>query len=140
MHAQSISIIDAPLQNLPAAKSDPTAGAVVSFEGIVRPNEDNRPISGLRYTTYDPMAHNTLAALANQAAEQFGLTSIAVGHSRGFIAVGQCSFRLTIAAPHRREALDAMDWFIDRMKLDAPIWKTPEFANDLPATQRQAAE
>jgi molybdopterin synthase catalytic subunit len=38
--------------------------------------------------------------------------------------VGAASFRLLVRAAHRREALDAADAYIERMKRDVPIWKT----------------
>lgn len=101
------------------------AGAVLCFEGLVRPLEANHPIAGLTYETYDPMAEQELKRLAEQAAEQFSLLAIKVEHSRGLVANFACSFRLRVASAHRKEALAAMDWFIDRMKQHVPIWKRP---------------
>src|SRR5208337_5556001 len=69
------------------------------------------------------MALRVLEALALEMIETHGLIGIAVEHSRGRVGVGECSFRLQIAAPHRQEALAAMAEFIDRMKRDVPIWK-----------------
>ncbi len=130
MQSLSVSIVDAPLAANTATRSLAGAGAVVVFDGVVRSLEGARSITGLRYETYDPMAQHVLTALAQEALDKFGLMEIHVEHSRGLVAAGECSFRLRIASPHRREALDAMDWFIDRMKQDAPIWKTPEFSTD----------
>lgn len=117
-----VAIHDGPLG---AAEPWPVrgAGAVLCFEGVVRPLEDAQPIAGLTYDIYDPMAEQELSRLAGQAMEQFGLLAVHVEHSRGFVANFACSFRLRIASAHRKEALAAMDWFIDRMKQQAPIWK-----------------
>jgi len=101
------------------------AGAMLCFEGVVRPREADQPIAGLTYDTYDPMAEEELTRLAGEALEQFGLLAVRVEHSRGFVANFACSFRLRIASAHRKEALAAMDWFIDRMKQQVPIWKRP---------------
>jgi len=101
------------------------AGAVLCFEGVVRPLEADQPIAGLTYDTYDPMAEQELARLAGEAVERFGLLAVKVEHSRGFVGNFACSFRLRIASAHRKEALAAMDWFIDRMKQRVPIWKRP---------------
>jgi molybdopterin synthase catalytic subunit len=38
---------------------------------------------------------------------------------------------LTIDSAHRVEALLAMGEFIDRMKIDVPLWKRPVFHNDV---------
>ena len=99
------------------------AGAAVTFEGLVRPMEDGRAVVALDYEVYEPMAPRVLEDLAREMLATHGLVGIAVEHSRGRVAVGECSFRLQIAAPHRQEALAAMAEFIDRMKCDAPIWK-----------------
>jgi molybdopterin-guanine dinucleotide biosynthesis protein A len=99
------------------------AGAAVVFTGLVRPLEEGRTIVALDYEIYEPMATRVLEDLAREMIATYGLIGIAVEHSRGRVAVGECSFRLQVAATHRQEALAAMPEFIDRMKRDAPIWK-----------------
>ena len=100
-----------------------TGGAIVSFDGIVRPSENERPIEALDYEAYQPMAEKQLRELAQSIVEENGLLAICVEHSNGRVPVGKCSFRLRIAATHRKEAIRAMDSFIDRLKQDVPIWK-----------------
>ncbi len=98
-------------------------GASVVFEGVVRPDEDGHAITGLDYQTYEPLASTQLGTLAEQAINRKGILGVCVEHSEGFVPVGAVSFRLTIHAEHRKEALAAMDWYIDAMKRDVPIWK-----------------
>jgi molybdopterin synthase catalytic subunit len=100
------------------------AGAVVCFEGIVRPLEDGRAIRGLCYEAYEPMAREMLMAIGEEIACRHGLAGLCVEHSKGLVRVGECSLRLQIAGRHRYEALAAMGEFIDRLKMDVPIWKT----------------
>ncbi|MCW5755567.1 MAG: molybdenum cofactor biosynthesis protein MoaE [Phycisphaeraceae bacterium] len=107
----------------------PEAGAVITFEGVIRPLEDHRSITAIEYEAYRPMADHQLDLLARATADRFHLTSILVRHSMGVVAVGACAFRLIIAAPHRAPALEAAAWFIDRLKQDVPIWKRPRFAD-----------
>jgi len=108
------------------------AGAVICFEGVVRPHEADQPIAGLHYQSYDPMAQQELDRLAREAVDRFAVLAVRVEHSRGFVANGACSFRLRIASAHRKEGLAAMDAFIDQMKQVVPIWKRP-----VPADQPQ---
>ena len=124
-----VHIVDGPLPNQAIPLHQQNAGAVVEFLGIVRPSEDDRDIDGLDYQTYDPMADKSLRALGQQACERFGLIGLSVEHSRGHVPNGQTSFRLRIASAHRKEALAAMDWFIEVMKRDVPIWKQPVFVD-----------
>lgn len=101
----------------------PGAGAVLCFEGVIRPEEGDRRIDAIEYEVYRPMAERVLESLARQAKEAHGLLAVRVWHSEGRVPVGACSFRLEVASAHRAEGLAAMGWFIDAMKRDAPIWK-----------------
>ncbi len=124
-----VSIVDGPLpgSHLDEAedRAAPEAGAIVCFEGRVRPLEDGRELDALRYEEYPPMTGRELRKLAGAMLAEHKLLAIGVWHSRGAVPVGACSFRLRIAARHRKEALAATDRFIDRMKRDVPLWKTP---------------
>jgi molybdopterin synthase catalytic subunit len=102
-------------------------GAALTFEGLVRANEAGRVITDLDYQTYDPMAQQQLRSLAEDVLARHGLLELWVIHSRGRVPVGECSLRVTIRSRHRKEALAAMDEFIDRLKSDVPIWKSPVF-------------
>lgn len=118
-----VAILHGPLGPADAPLSCPGAGAVLLFEGVIRPDEHGAPIDAIDYEVYRPMAEETLHALASDALRRFGLLAVRVRHSEGVVGVGECSFRLEITSAHRAEALEAMAWFIDRMKQDAPIWK-----------------
>lgn len=122
------------------------AGAVVIFRGLVRPWELLRPrepvassetdsdpnqqrITGLEYQVYEPMTSRELVTLAQTHHSKHGVVAIDVDHSYGFVAAGECSFVLQVAAKHRAEAIRLMDEFIFEMKQNVPIWKVPVFAN-----------
>jgi|SRR5271170_1116445 len=124
----TVELRDGPIVDIPD-QPEVSAGAVVRFEGIVRPEENGRSISGLDYSAYEPMASRELKRLADSMMREFDLLAVTVLHSRGFVPVGRCSFFLLIAAKHRRPALAAMDWFIDALKRDVPIWKDPIWVN-----------
>ena len=123
-----VHITEGPLPARPPAWRHENAGAVVCFEGMVRPREGEHRISALDYDVYEPMAAEQLQRLAEEQVQCRGLIGACVEHSRGRVGVGQCSFRLRLASTHRKEAIAAMDVFIDRMKQDVPIWKKPVLA------------
>ncbi|MCL4743343.1 MAG: molybdenum cofactor biosynthesis protein MoaE [Phycisphaerales bacterium] len=124
--AVDVRICDGPLGTHHPNAPSVGGGAVIVFEGVVRPTENGHPIAGLHYETYEPMAQRQMHALATDLAQHLGLLRVSVEHSRGFVPVGGCSFRLVIVSPHRREAIEAVDRFIDRLKQDVPIWKRAE--------------
>lgn len=120
-----VLIIDGPL---PAPSSRPVpsgVGAILMFEGVVRASEGEGIIEALEYEAYEPMATSMLTRIATAMVRQHRLTGMVVEHSRGRVAVGGVSFRLTIDSPRRKEGLLAAEEFIDRLKRDVPIWKRP---------------
>ncbi len=126
----SVQISDGPLQAAAAAQSGDGVGAVLVFDGIVRVEEDGKPLVALEYEAYEPMASKMLQGIGMEVCEKFGVSSMSIEHSRGRVAPGQCSFRLRIESAHRKEGLAAADEFIDRMKKDVPIWKKPIWKED----------
>ncbi len=124
----TIKIIDGPLPSTAVAWAFPGAGATFCFDGIVRPNEDGRPIVALDYEAYEPMASRMLEKIARELLEKHALLAIQVEHSRGRVRNGEVSYRLRIASKHRKEGIAALDEFTDRLKKDVPIWKTAVYA------------
>ena len=120
-----ISVTEAPLA---APGSDIVgAGAVIDFNGIVRPIEDGREIEGIDYEAHHEMAEHQLKRIAEQAVDRFGLRVVLVHHRIGFIAVGEPSLFLRVASPHRAEGFQASQWIVEALKKRVPIWKRPRF-------------
>jgi molybdopterin synthase catalytic subunit len=124
------TIVEGPIMAHYPAPPVEGAGAVVTFDGLVRPTENGKPITGLIYESYDAMALKELDRLARATIAQFGVLAIHAIHSKGFVGNGQRSFVLVIHGKHRKECLAAADHFIDAMKKDVPIWKSPVFAEE----------
>lgn len=120
------ALVAGPLVVEPAWQAN-GAGAVLCFDGMVRPLEDGKRLLALDYEAYSPMAERQLDRLAQGTVERFGLIALRVHHSVGVVPVGEVSLRLQVAAKHRKPAIEAMDHFIDALKRDVPIWKRPVF-------------
>jgi len=98
-------------------------GAVVEFSGIVRGEEEGRPISALEYQAYEPMAVRELERLIRELLAQIPCASVRVSHRIGVIPVGESAIILQVASPHRGAAFSFATAFMDRLKQDVPIWK-----------------
>lgn len=120
-----VRLTHGPLAARPASTPLDGVGAVLVFEGVVRPREGDGVIEALEYEAYEPMATTMIQRLAESLVAEHGLTAIEIEHSVGRVAVGEVSFRLTIQSPHRAEGLRGAAAFIDRLKQDVPIWKRP---------------
>jgi molybdopterin converting factor subunit 1 len=100
-----------------AAVRDPSAGAVVLFEGVTR------EVPELDYEAYAEMAEERLRAIGEAVAAEHGLSAVALEHRTGTVALSEPSVIVAAAAPHRGEAFEGARALIDRVKAEAPIWK-----------------
>jgi molybdopterin synthase catalytic subunit len=124
----------------PTGESDSRAGAIVDFWGAVRELEDGREIEGIDYEAHGAMAEHQLARIAEQAAMRFGLRRVIIRHRVGFVAVGEASLFLQVAAAHRAAAFEASKWIVDELKRNVPIWKHPRFARQKERSASQSEE
>jgi len=126
----------------PLPSPDGSAGAVLDFHGVVRGTENGRTIRGIDYEAHPVMAKHQLTLIAEQAIERFRLTTTVIRHRTGFVAVGEASLLVRVAAAHRQAALEAMAWLVDQLKKKVPIWKHPQFyaAEPLPAGKNIGVE
>ncbi len=125
----NVRLVNGPLR-AEAAPCVMGCGAFISFEGVVRPLEGDKPLLSLDYEAYEPMTTSQLQRLAAEVALKHELHLIDVTHSVGKVPVGEISFRLHVAAPHRAPALAAMGEFIDRLKAEVPLWKVALYKGD----------
>jgi len=103
---------------------DPRDGAAVEFLGIVRSDEDGRPLAALHYEAYEPMAERLIGRLVDEARRRWPLRQVVVRHRLGRVAVGEVAVLIGVQAPHRDEAFEACRFLIDAIKREVPIWKT----------------
>jgi molybdopterin synthase catalytic subunit len=98
-------------------------GAVVSFLGIVRGTETDRPIVGIEYEAFVPMAEHQFGLIFDELERRWPVQSVRLVHRVGFVAVGEPSLWVEVTAAHRSEAFAACEHLINEMKRVVPIWK-----------------
>lgn len=95
-------------------------GAIATFTGLVRGDDG---VTTLELEHYPGATEAVLGELAEDASGRWGLASVILVHRVGPMAPGDKVVFVGTAAAHRREALDACAFLIDRLKTDAPFWK-----------------
>ncbi len=102
------------------------AGAVVDFWGVVRGTEGAKSIAGIRYEAHPRMAETWLQRVADETNAKFPLLpGCLLRHRLGPVAAGDASLHVRVCCAHRRPALEALAWLVDRLKQVVPIWKEP---------------
>jgi len=99
------------------------AGAIASFTGLVRSENDGAAVLGLELDHHPRLTQRAIARIGADAVARFALTEIAIVHRHGALAPGEAIVFVAAAAPHRRAAFDAVDYVMDRLKIEAPFWK-----------------
>ncbi len=120
-----VEVTDGPIDTRAwrARVGGPAAGAVVTFEGIVRDHHEGRAVSHLEYEGHRSMSRRQLATIAREALERHPVEAVAVVHRLGRLEVGECSVFIAVAAAHRDAAFEATRYVIDELKKRVPIWK-----------------
>lgn len=105
------------------AVAAPGAGGTVLFVGTVRDRSANSVVERLEYSAYPEMAERVLRLVAEEAAEKWPLSGVAILHAVGDLTVGDVTVVVACSAPHRGEAFEACRYAIDEVKRRVPIWK-----------------
>ena len=110
-----------------AAVDAPECGAVVAFSGVVRNHDADRDVLSLDYEAH-PDAEEVLAECCRAVGEETGLR-VAAAHRVGHLAVGDVALYAAASAAHRREAFDACELLVERIKATVPIWKRQQLVD-----------
>jgi molybdopterin synthase catalytic subunit len=129
-----VSLTDSPL-DLPEAKNDPEAGALVVFWGAVRESEAGREIAGIEYEAHRAMAEHQMRLVVETASEKFEVTEIFLRHRIGFVPVAEPSVVVRVTSGHRGAAFAASQWIMEELKRVVPIWKHPVFKDETTAAR-----
>jgi len=116
-----VRIASSPLRIEAADVSD--CGAIARFDGIVRGTEDGRSITAIEYEAYQPMAENLIRQILADLHAEHSFALARVHHRIGVVPVGEAAIILDVHSRHRGEAFAVVTKFMDRLKLDVPIWK-----------------
>ena len=100
------------------------SGAIVEFHGVVREMEKDRKISAIIYEIYEPMAERSITKILRELSFVHPCKFVRLIHRHGPVPVGEASIYVRIESEHRREAFRMMEQFMDRLKVEVPIWKT----------------
>jgi len=115
-----IRVTQTPLDLAALFAALPTSGAVATFVGRVR---DDDGVTELLLEHYPGATEKALEGIASDATGRWGLSHAVIVHRVGAMTPGEPIVFVAAAAAHRRPALDACGFMIDRLKTDAPFWK-----------------
>jgi molybdopterin synthase catalytic subunit len=101
-------------------------GAVVTFTGQCRADENGEPIAALTLEYYPGMAETEIARHVDEAQARWPLQGVTVIHRYGRLVPGDGIVLVATASSHREAAFAAASFLMDYLKTRAPFWKQVE--------------
>ena len=106
------------------------AGAVVTFDGVVREQTKGRRVLSLQYEAYEQMAVKEMQKVGAEIRQRWPeVLQIGIIHRFGELKITESSIVIVITSPHRKLAFEACHFAIDRVKETVPIWKKEIFSD-----------
>lgn len=107
-------------------------GAIVAFEGDVRDlSFSGEHLDALILEHHPTMTIKSLETITSDAMVKFGVDSVSVSHRYGSIFPSETIVYVAVASQHRREAFQAVDYLMDRIKSEAVFWKKEHLATGI---------
>jgi len=125
-----VLVTDEPIDTSSVAKSvaHPGAGAVVTFEGVVRDHDHGRDVAELNYESH-PSAQEVLESVASETAQLPDVICVSVVHRVGPILIGEAALVASVATAHRAEAFRICETLVNLTKDRLPVWKHQVFTD-----------
>ncbi|WP_309610678.1 molybdenum cofactor biosynthesis protein MoaE [Sphingomonas sp.] len=99
--------------------ANPHAGAIASFLGKVRGDG----VEALDLDHHPTFTAAMIERIAADARARFAIADCLIVHRVGRLLPGAPIVLVAAASSHRRAAFDAVDYLMDRLKTEAPLWK-----------------
>jgi len=105
-----------------AAVSDPQAGAIASFVGVVR---DHDPEAEGQVILLEYQAHPDAERILRELAARYATDGarVAVSHRVGRLAVGDLALVCAVSTAHRADAFERCRDLVEAIKVELPVWK-----------------
>ena len=98
-------------------------GAHSIFLGQVRADLiGEKHVVAIDYTAYEDMCLEKMHMIREDIFAKYPITCMHIHHSLGQVAIGEICLFVFTSAPHRKEAIDACEETVERIKAELPIW------------------
>jgi len=104
-------------------------GAVSTFIGYVRNENNKQKVKAINLEVYEEMANKKLNEICQKAVKKWSLVDTLVIHRYGKLSVNEKIVFVATFAKHKKQSFDSCNYIMNYLKKDAPFWKK-EFYND----------
>ena len=104
-------------------KTYSNVGAVTSFIGYVRDNNNNTNVKSINLEVYEKMAYKQFEKIIEEAKIRWSLIDTLIIHRYGNLQVNDKIVLVASFSTHRKDSFEACNFIMDYLKKDAPFWK-----------------
>ena len=104
-------------------------GALTSFIGYVRDNNNNQNVQSINLEVYEDMAYTQLKKIISEANSKWKLIDNLIIHRYGTLTVNSKIVLVACFSEHRRDSFESCNYIIDYLKKDEPFWKNEFYKN-----------
>jgi molybdopterin synthase catalytic subunit len=106
-------------------------GAHSIFLGQVRNDKiDGQEVLAIEYTTYREMAEEKFYEIREAAFKKYSIICLHIYHSLGMVKAGEINLYVFVSSMHRKDAIDACEEIVERIKKEVPVWGKEIFSNE----------
>lgn len=110
-------------QSIAKHSSQHKIGAHSIFLGQIRNDEINgRQVKSIEYSAYTDLAEDIFHTMREDAFKTYNLTCMHIYHSLGDVRIGEISLFVFTSSVHRKDAMEACSYLVERIKKEVPIW------------------
>ncbi len=106
-------------------------GAHNIFLGQVRADSvEGAAVLAIEYTAHQEMVLAAMHEIREAIFAKYPLTCLHITHSLGLVKAGEICLFVFASAVHRKEAIDACEEVVERIKKELPIWGKELLTNE----------
>ena len=104
-------------------------GAVSSFIGYVRDENNSEKVISINLEVYQEMAHKQFEKIINKANLKWELEDSLIIHRYGKLEVNSKIVLVACFSKHRKDSFESCNFIMDYLKKEAPFWKNEFYAD-----------
>tara|TARA_B100001758_G_scaffold134609_1_gene115857 strand:- start:59 stop:475 length:417 start_codon:yes stop_codon:yes gene_type:complete len=104
-------------------------GAVSSFIGYVRDENNRKEVISINLEVYKEMAYKQFEKIINKANLKWRLEDSLIIHRYGKLEVNSKIVLVACFSKHRKDSFESCNFIMDYLKKEAPFWKNEFYAD-----------
>ena len=107
----------------------PNVGAISTFTGYVRDENNNKKVSSIKLEVYKDMAYKQFQKIISETKMKWKLIDCLIIHRYGKLDINSKIVLIACFSQHRKDSFESCNFIMDYLKKGAPFWKNEFYEN-----------